>query len=189
MILRAAACPRLVTWLVPVSYVFRTCLVRGGSGDTLEIAGFLRLSPPSPCAPIRSANFTMPRRPPPRWLRHYGDNNPRPLAGQVKVPGKGSESGQGMSMSCRSSRLPFPVADGTTGQSENMTISLTDPFTTGFIGPFISPAWAALVVLLSGQGSRLPRRTARWPGRLPTAGAGGRIPQTPVPPPASPPRR
>ena len=48
---------------------------------------FLRFSPPFPRAPIRSADFTLPRRPPPRWLRPSGDNDPCPLAGQVKVPG------------------------------------------------------------------------------------------------------
>ena len=79
--------PQARTWLLLVSYVSRTCLVRGGSGDTLEIAGFLRFSPPAPRAPTRSDNSTLPRRPPARCLRHCGDNNPRPVVGQVKAPG------------------------------------------------------------------------------------------------------
>ena len=87
--IKSRSLPQARTWLLPVSCVSRTCLVRGGSGDTLGIAGFPRFSPPSPRAPIRSANLTLPRRPPPRWLRLYGQNDPRPIAGQVKVPGKG----------------------------------------------------------------------------------------------------
>jgi hypothetical protein len=52
--------PEARTWLVPVSYVSRTCLVQGGSSLTAEMAVFRRLSPPSGSPAISVAYFTLP---------------------------------------------------------------------------------------------------------------------------------
>ena len=46
MIFRARIQPQARTWLLPVSYVSRTSLVRGGSGNPEEMAIFLGFSRP-----------------------------------------------------------------------------------------------------------------------------------------------